>query len=82
MRVSGGNMRRKLELLRELKPGEPGTEESVEKYGEALVCVRHWYDPERGVELKTAEVIALGRPWQPYRRPAGIPGSRSPLRKC
>ena len=62
-------MRRKLELLRELKPGEPGTEESVEKYGEALVCVRHWYDPERGVELKTAEVIALGRPWQPYRRP-------------
>lgn len=36
----------KLELLLELKPGEPGTEALVERFGDALVCVRYWYDPE------------------------------------
>jgi hypothetical protein len=74
-------MRRKLELLCELKPGEPGTEELVERFGAALVCVRHWYDPERDVELKTAEVIALRRPWQPRRRVGRMLEPRSPRRK-
>ncbi len=71
-------MRRNLELLRELKPGEPGTEDLVAKYGDALVCVRHWYDPVRDVELKTAELVALRRPWQPHRRQGKMPASRSP----
>ena len=31
------------------------------KYGEALVCVRYWYDPKNDTELKTAEVVALRR---------------------
>jgi hypothetical protein len=47
----GGSTRREIELLCELKPGEPGTEELVERFGEALVCVRRWYDPERDLEL-------------------------------
>ncbi len=74
-------MRRKLELLCELKPGEPGTEELVGRYGDALVCVRLWYDPERDVELKTAEVVMLRRPWQPRRHPARVLEPRSPRGK-
>lgn len=82
MRVFGGGiMRRKLELLCELKPGEPGTEELVERYGDALVCVRHWYDPERDVELKTAELVTFRRPWQPRRRRGGILEPRCPRRE-
>ena len=74
-------MRRKLELLSELKPGEPGTEELVERFGDALVCVRHWYDPGRDMELTTAEVVDLIRPWQPRRHRGKMLEPRSPLRK-
>ncbi len=70
-------MRKDLELLRVLQPGEEGTEDLVAKYGDALVCVRYWYDPKNNVELKTAELVALRRPWQPRRR-RGMPGPRSP----
>lgn len=75
--VLEGNMRKDLELLRELKPGEPGTEDLVEQFGDALVCVRHWYDPERDVELKTVEIVEARRPSQPSRR-GRKPGPRSP----
>jgi len=62
---SGGSARRNLELLCELKPGEPGTEELVAWFGGALVCGRHWYDPERDLELTTTEVVEARRPlWQ------------------
>jgi hypothetical protein len=67
-------MRKGLELLRVLKPGEEGTEELVAKYGDALVCVRYWYDAEHDVEVKIAEVVALRKP-----RPAV---RRSPARAC
>jgi hypothetical protein len=29
----------------------------VEKYGDALVCVRYRYDEKRGVRLKTVEIV-------------------------
>jgi hypothetical protein len=54
-------MRKDLELLGVLKPGEPGTEELVEQFGDALVCVRYWYDAKSGVTLKTAEIIEARR---------------------
>lgn len=80
--LQGGVMRKHLELLCALKPGEPGTEELVERFGDALVCVRHWYDPERDVELTTAEVIETRRASHPPRRCRGSAlEARSPRRK-
>ena len=74
-------MRRKdLELLRELKPGEEGTEDLVVKYGDDLVCVRYWYDAKNDVELRTAEFVTLERPWQPRRHLGRMLEARCPRR--
>ncbi len=40
-----------------LKPGQKGTKALVEKYGEALVCVRYRYDETSRTRLKTVELI-------------------------
>ncbi len=40
-----------------LKPGNKGTKQYVEKYGDALVGVRYRYDKARGVLLKTVELV-------------------------
>ena len=52
-----------------LKPGDKGTKQYVEKYGDALVGVRYRYDKARGVLLKTVKlVIAEETPRDPARR--------------
>lgn len=40
-----------------LKPGQKGTKRLVEKYGDALICVRYRYDKSRGIRCKTVEII-------------------------
>ncbi len=40
-----------------LKPGQKGTKALVEKYGDALVCVRYRYDETSRTRLKTVELI-------------------------
>ncbi len=45
-----------------LKPGQKGTMRLVEKYGDALLCVRYRYDEIRDVRLKTVEIIVEERP--------------------
>jgi hypothetical protein len=40
-----------------LKPGQKGTRRLVERYGNALLCVRYRYDEKRGVRLKTVEIV-------------------------
>ena len=45
-----------------LKPGQKGTLRLLEKYGDALLCVRYRYDEVRGVRLKTAEIIVEEKP--------------------
>jgi hypothetical protein len=40
-----------------LRPGQKGTKALVEKYGEALVCVRYRYDEASRTRLKTVELI-------------------------
>lgn len=40
-----------------LKPGQRGTKTLVEKYGDALVCVRYRYDEKSRTRLKTVELI-------------------------
>ena len=39
-----------------LKPGQEGTKRLVEKYGDALVCIRFRYDVKNGKRLKTVEL--------------------------
>jgi len=40
-----------------LKPGQKGTKRLVEQYGDALLCVRYRRDEQRGVTLKTVELV-------------------------
>ena len=40
-----------------LKPGQKGTKALVEKYGDALVCVRYRYDEASRTRIKTVELI-------------------------
>jgi hypothetical protein len=40
-----------------LKPGQKGTKGLLEKYGDALICVRYRYDDTSRTRLKTVELI-------------------------
>jgi hypothetical protein len=52
-----------------LKPGQKGTKQYVEQYGDSLVGVRYRYDKSLGVLLKTVElVIEEESPRDPARR--------------
>lgn len=48
-----------------LKPGQRGTKKLVEQYGKSLLYVRYRYDEDRGVRLKTLEIVVEEKPWQP-----------------
>jgi hypothetical protein len=45
-----------------LKPGQKGTRRLVEKFGDALLCVRYRYDAIRGVRMKTVEIVVDEKP--------------------
>lgn len=45
-----------------LKPWQKGTRRLVEKYGDALLCVRYRYDEKRGIRLKTVEIVVDEKP--------------------
>ena len=47
-----------------LKPGQKGTKRLVEKFGDALLCVRYRYDESRGVRLKTVELVVEEKAWK------------------
>jgi len=46
-----------------LKPGQRGTKQLVEEYGDRLVCVRYRYDSERRKRYKTVELIVDEAEW-------------------
>jgi hypothetical protein len=48
-----------------LKPGQKGTKQLVARYGAALLYVRYRYDEQRGVRLKTVELVVEEKPWSP-----------------
>jgi hypothetical protein len=48
-----------------LKPGQRGTKRLVEKYGDALVCVRFRYDPITRQRIKTVELVIERTDWEP-----------------
>jgi hypothetical protein len=51
-----------------LKAGQKGTKRLTERFGDQLLYVRYRYDEERGVRLKTVELIIEETPWVPTRR--------------
>jgi hypothetical protein len=55
-------MLKEMKAYAHLKPGQKGTLRLQEKYGDALLCVRYRYDENRGVKLKTVEIIADEKP--------------------
>ena len=59
-----------------LKPGQNGTKQEVEKYGENLVCIRYRYDTERCKRYKTVELIIEETDWQPDPKPDELVGIR------
>jgi len=47
------------------KPGQRGTRQLVDLYGDRLVCVRYRYDLRAGKRYKTVELIVGEGPWSP-----------------
>jgi hypothetical protein len=50
-------MLKDMKTRKHLKPGQMGTKRLVEQFGDALLCVRYRYDEQRGVQLKTVEIV-------------------------
>lgn len=48
-----------------LKPGQRGTKNHIEKYGDSLQCVRFRYDAKLRQRLKTVELIVERTEWTP-----------------
>lgn len=54
-----------------LKPGQKGTKALVEKYGDALVCVRYRYDEASRTRIKTVELIVERKELSPVQEKIG-----------
>lgn len=48
-----------------LRPGENGTKNLLDQYGDQLICVRYRYDEKRRLRHKTVELIVESTPWIP-----------------
>jgi hypothetical protein len=48
-----------------LTPGQPGTKNLVEQYGDDLVCIRYRYDDKLRQRVKTVELIIERVAWEP-----------------
>lgn len=55
-----------------LKPGQKGTKQLVEQYGDRLVCVRYRYDAARRKRIKTVELVVAESDWEPRFSPNEI----------
>ena len=54
-------------VYRKIARGKSGTKKLIERYGDALVCVRYRYDTDRKRMTKTVELKIDDRPWEPKR---------------
>lgn len=61
-------MMKDLKTQTHLKPGQNGTKRLVEKYGDALICVRYRYDKSQGVRCKTVEIVVEEKACRPSLR--------------
>lgn len=70
-------MKQKTEMRskRTLKPGDPGTQKFLRRYGDDLVCVRYRYDADNGKRITTVELIVESGQWQ--KNPNRIPHNKT-----
>jgi len=54
-----------MKIRARMSPGQKGTKRLVEKYGDALVCVRYRYDYQKRKQYKTVEIIVSESDWTP-----------------
>ncbi|MEJ2637314.1 MAG: hypothetical protein P8184_18760 [Calditrichia bacterium] len=54
-----------MNIVRKLRPGQPGTKKWVNQYGEKLLCVRYRYNRDESQKLKTVEIIVEKSRWEP-----------------
>lgn len=55
----------KLKVLKKLAPDQAGAKKLAQKYGDALVCVRHRTDPGGGTRYTTVELLVERVPIKP-----------------
>ncbi|PLX88586.1 MAG: hypothetical protein C0619_12410 [Desulfuromonas sp.] len=48
-----------------LSPGQKGTKQLTEQYGDRLICVRYRYDSSTQMRYKTIELIIDEQKWTP-----------------
>ena len=58
------------------KPGEPGTQRLVAKFGDRLVSVRYRYDAQKRKRFKTVELIIAEEDWEPPPQHDEIPDAQ------
>ena len=46
-----------MDVIKKMKPGDPGTKRLLAHYGEQLVCVRYRHDPQNRRRVTTVELI-------------------------
>ena len=46
-----------MDVIKKMKPGEPGTKRLLAHYGEQLICVRYRHDKQNRRRLTTVELI-------------------------
>lgn len=67
-----------MRIKRKLKPGDPGTQKFLQRYGDDLVCVRYRYDATSRTRVTTVELVVEAGPWKqsrhliPYNKTVGI----------
>lgn len=54
-----------MDVMRVLRPGQNGTKQLLNKYGDRLLCVRYRYDYQARKRYKTVELIVSEQAWQP-----------------
>jgi hypothetical protein len=57
-----------MKVLKTLKPGSPGTQRLVKRFGNRLVCVRYRGVPKKNMRLTTVEIVVSQGFWMPHRR--------------
>ncbi len=70
-----------MEIRTVRKPGDPGTQKLMARYGERLVCIRYRYDMAKRKRYKTIELILAEEDWHPPKPHPDDDGSRRPAPK-
>ena len=58
-----------MDVIKKMKPGQPGTKRLQAHYGEQLVCVRYRHDPQNRRRLTTVELIVDSGFYYPTDKP-------------